>query len=126
MTRRPGLIAAVMLALTFVVGGLAGMALEEALGLDWFDFLDEDNRASESQLLGGLDLTENQRDQIEEILDKQENDLENYWESRIPDMRAIIGRSYEDIRGVLTPEQRQTFDERIRSRGIQVPRDPDG
>ncbi|MGH7551789.1 MAG: hypothetical protein ACREMQ_02020 [Longimicrobiales bacterium] len=126
MNRRPALVAAFMLILTFVVGGLAGMALEEALGLDWFDFLDEDSRPSEGQLLSGLDLSENQREQIEEILDQQEDSLEDFWENRIPDMRAIVAASYEQIRRVLTPEQRATFDERIRSQGIQVPRNPDG
>lgn len=126
MMRRPALTATIMLALTFVIGALGGMALEEALGLDWFDFLDEDNRPPEGQLLSGLELSQQQRGQIADILDKQEEDLEDYWESRVPDMRAIISRSYDQIRRILTPEQRDTFDARIRSQGIAVPRDPDG
>ncbi len=125
MKRSPGLIAAAMLLLTFVVGGLAGMALEEGLGLDWFDFLDEDNAPAEGRLLGALNLSDDQRDRIEEILDDREDRLEDYWESKIPDMRAIVTESYAEIRLVLTPEQRDAFDDRIRAQGIPVPRGPD-
>jgi Spy/CpxP family protein refolding chaperone len=125
MRRRPALVAVVMLLLTFSVGGLAGMALEEALGLDWFDFLDEDNRPAEGRLLSDLDLSDEQRDQIEEIFDDQDDRLEDYWESRIPDMRGIVATSYEQIRTLLTPEQREIFDERIRAQGIPIPRGPD-
>ena len=71
-------------------------------------------------------LSQQQRGQIEGILDRQEEALEDYWESRVPDMREIISRSYDQIRAILSPEQRDTFDARIRSYGIAVPRDPDG
>ena len=125
MNRRPAVIAAAMLLLTFVVGGLAGMALEEGLGLDWFDFLDEDNAPAEGRLLGALNLSQEQRDRIEEILDDREDRLEDYWESKIPDMRAIVTESYGQIRLMLTPEQREVFDERVRAQGIPVPRGPD-
>ena len=125
MIQRPALVATIMLVVVFAVGGLTGMALEEGLGLDWFDFLDEDNEEGGDQLLDGLQLTEAQEDRIEEILDAQEERLEEYWEARIPDMRAIVGSSYEEIRQVLTTEQREVFDRRIRDQGIPVPRRPD-
>lgn len=125
MNRRPGAVAAVMLLLTFMVGGLAGMALEESLGLDWFDFLDEDTRAPEGRLLAGLELTTSQQRQIAEILDEQEDRLEEFWESRIPEMRPIVAESYARIREVLTTEQRTLFDMRIQAQGLPVPRDTD-
>lgn len=101
------------------------MALEEALGLDWFDFLDEDTQPDDGRLLAGLELSTSQRRQIEEILDAQEERLEEFWESRVPEMRPIVAPSYARIRGILTPEQRERFDERVRARGITVPGDPD-
>lgn len=125
MNRTPRLVAAAMLLLTFVVGGLAGMALEEGLGLDWFDFLDEDERPAAGRVLAGLNLSETQRDEIEEILDDQEDRLEEYWGSRIPDMRLIVAESYGRIRLVLTPDQQEVFDERIQAQGLPVPRRPD-
>jgi Spy/CpxP family protein refolding chaperone len=123
--RRPGVVAAVMLLLAFVVGGMAGMALEEALGLDWFDFLDEDARAADGRLLSDLELSETQRERVEEILDAQERRLEAYWESRLPDMRGVIAESYEQIRAVLNSEQRDRFDARVRELGLPQPREPD-
>lgn len=125
MKRRPGFVAAAMLALSFVVGGMAGMALEEALGLDWFDFLDEDARGADGRLLADLDLTDQQRDRVAEILDAQEERLEAYWESRLPDMRGVVAESYAQIRAVLTPEQRELFDARVRATGLPQPREPD-
>lgn len=121
MTGRPRFVASLLLLLTFVVGGMAGMALEEALGLDWFDFLDEDNRPEQGQLLAGLQLTPEQRDRIDDILDAQEERLEEFWEGRMPEMRAIVVESYDRIRQVLTPDQRREFDARVEARGITVP-----
>ena len=125
MNRTPRLVAAAMLLLTFVVGGLAGMVLEEGLNLDWFDFLDEDERPAAACLLTGLNLSATQQDEIEQILDDQDGRLEQYWKSRIPEMRLIVAASYERIRLVLTPGQREAFDERIRAQGLPFPRRPD-
>ena len=119
--RRPRLVAALLLALTFVVGGLAGMALEEALGIDWFEFLDEDSDEAEDQLLVGLDLTRDQRSQAEAILEREEDRLEDYWESRLPEIQGILRQTYADIRAILTPEQQQLFDRRVEELGGRVP-----
>ena len=125
MNRRPRLAAGALLLLTFIVGGLAGMALEEAAGLDWFDFLDEDNQPTAGQILAGLDLTPDQRSRIGEILEEQDERLEVYWRGRIPEMRTIVATSFEEIREVLSPAQRETFDERIRAQGVPLPQGPD-
>ena len=125
MTRRPRLVAGAMLLLTFIVGSMAGMAGEEALGIDWFDFLDEDNRSAERALLADLRLSGEQRRQVEAILDRRERRLEAYWEERIPEMRALVASSYEEVRAILDPAQRERFDQRIRSQGIPLPEEPD-
>lgn len=117
--RRPRVVAALLLALTFVSGGLAGMALEEAAGLDWFDFLDEDARRDD-RLLAGIDLTGAQREQVERILERQEDQLEEYWAARLPEMQAIAAGSYDGIRAVLTPGQRAVFDRRVDAQGARA------
>ena len=114
--RRPRAVAAVLLALTFATGALAGMAVEEGLGLDWFDFLDEDARREEA-LLDGIRLSGTQREQVEEILDRQEDRMEEYWGQRLPELQGIAALSYDEIRAVLTPDQRAVFDRRLRERG---------
>lgn len=121
--RRPRLVASVLLALTFVTGGLAGMAVEEALGLDWFDFLDEDVRP-DTRLLEGIRLTGDQREDVDRILGRQEKRLEAYWAARLPEMQAIADRSYAEIRAILTPEQRAVFDRHVAARGARPAEEP--
>jgi hypothetical protein len=121
MRQSAKVVAVFLLSLTFVVGGLAGMALEEALGIDWFEFLDEDYDEAEDRLLAGLDLSREQRDRAEEILERQEDRLEAYWESRLPEIQGILRQSYAEIRAILDPDQQAAFDRRVRELGGRVP-----
>ena len=121
--RRPRAVAALLLALAFASGGLAGMALEEAAGLDWFDFLDEDVR-SDGRLLDGIGLSAAQREQVERILDRQEDRLEEYWAARLPEMQAVAAASHDEIRAVLTPRQRAVFDRRVAAQGARAVEEP--
>jgi hypothetical protein len=121
VNRRARVVAGLLLLLTFSVGGLAGMAVEEALGLDWFDFLDEDYGGGADRLLVGLDLSHDQRARVEEILHREEDRLEDYWESRIPEIQGMLAQSYAEIRATLTSEQQAAFDRRVRALGGRVP-----
>lgn len=119
--QRTRVVAGLLLLLTFSVGGLAGMAVEEALGLDWFDFLDEDYGGGANRLLAGLDLSHDQRARAEAVLDREEDQLEEYWESRIPEIQGMLAHSYAEIRAMLTPAQQAAFDRRVRELGGRVP-----
>lgn len=121
MRPRTRLTALLLLLLTFATGAVAGMALEESLGLDWFDFLDEDYGARSDRLLEGLSLSREQRTRAERILEAQEDRLEEYWESRIPEIQTLLLESYADIRALLNEEQRPAFDARVRALGGRVP-----
>ena len=113
MRHRARVVGALLLAATFLVGGMAGMAAEEALGLDWFDFLDEDATTADEPLFAGMGLTAAQKGQIEQIRERREERLEGYWESRLPDIQRIMDSSYGEMRAVLTPEQVPAFDRRV-------------
>jgi Spy/CpxP family protein refolding chaperone len=123
--QRARAVGALLLAATFAVGGLAGMAAEEALGLDWFDFLDEDAAPADDRLFAGVELTGAQERQIEGIRDRREERLEGYWESRLPDIQRIMDDSYGEMRRVLTPEQQPAFDRRVREMRGRISADPD-
>jgi hypothetical protein len=111
-----------MLSLTFCVGALGGMAVEEAAGLDWFDFLDDDETSvSDLRLMSGIDLSAEQRATVDRILERQEDQLEDYWEERMPDIKAILAKSYGEIRVLLTPAQQAVFDKRVRELDGKVP-----
>jgi len=119
------MVAALLLGASFAVGGMAGMAAEEALGLDWFDFLDEDATPRDERLFTGMELSGDQRRRIEGIRERREDRLEAYWESRLPDIQRIMGDSYAEMRGVLTAEQRPAFDQRVRETRGRISADPD-
>ena len=121
MKRRARVVASLLLSLVFGVGALTGMALEEALGIDWFDFLDEDWDEAEGRLLAGIELTREQRSQAEAILEQKEDRLEDYWESRLPEIWEILRESHDQIRAILTPEQQIVFDRRVDALGGRVP-----
>ena len=121
MRSRTRLIAALLLTLAFAIGSLAGMAAEEAFGIDWFEFLDEDTDESEDRLLVGLDLDRAQRARAEEILERQEDRLEDYWERRLPEIQDLLRASYAELRAILRPEQQAVFDERVRELNGSVP-----
>lgn len=106
-------VGALLLAASFAIGGLAGMAAEEALGLDWFDFLDEDAVPADQRLFSGMELTEVQRERIDDIRDRREERLEAYWETRLPDIQRVMDSTYNEMRQVLTPEQQPVFDRRV-------------
>ena len=125
MRGRTRAVAALLLAAAFAVGGLAGMATEEALGLDWFDFLDEDAGPAEGELFGGMALTRAQERRIDEILERREDRLEAYWESRLPDIRRIMDDSYGEMRAALTADQQPAFDRRVRALSGRVSADRD-
>lgn len=114
--------ATLMLSLTFVVGALSGMALEEAAGIDWFDFLEDDESSvSDLRLMAGIDLSAQQRATVDGILERQEDELEDYWDERMPDIKGILGKSYAEIRVLLTPAQQTVFDQRVRELDGKVP-----
>jgi Spy/CpxP family protein refolding chaperone len=120
--KRAGRVAALMLVLTFTVGSLAGMAIEEAVGIDWFEFLDDDDdNDGNPRLTAGLGLTSDQTRQIDAIVDRQEDQLEDYWESRMPEIQAILDKNYAEIRALLTPSQQALFDRRVRELDGQIP-----
>ena len=125
MRGRARAVAVLLLAATFGVGGMAGMAAEEALGLDWFDFLDEDAAPAEGRLFTGVELTDAQERQIEQIRERREQRLEGYWESRLPDIQRIMDDSYGEMRQVLTPEQQPPFDRRVREMRGRISADRD-
>jgi hypothetical protein len=118
--RKRRLVAVSLLLLAFVVGALSGMAAEEGFGIDWFEFLDEDRDDGEGELLSGLDLSPDQRERARDILERQEDRLEEYWEARLPEIRHILDDTYAEIRTGLTPEQQTRFD-RVRELDGRIP-----
>ncbi len=118
---RGKVLAALLLLVTFAAGALSGMAAEEAFGLDWFDFFEERREGDGNRLLAGLNLSPEQRVKADQIMERQEDDLEDYWEARLPEIARLTEQSYGEFRAILTPSQQVIFDERVRRLGGRTP-----
>lgn len=73
----------------------------------------EDDDFSEEDLLEGLNLTREQRAAVERAFESREDRLETYWEARLPELEIVIDSSREEIRSILTPEQRAIYDRQL-------------
>jgi hypothetical protein len=115
--------AVLVLLAVFLVGGAAGWVAEEmADDLDWparhdnggtSDRPDEDepfDDDAEEELLETLGLSRAQLNSVDQLLDRREDRLEQYWRSRLPDLQAIVDSSRQEIRALLIPEQRTAYD----------------
>jgi Spy/CpxP family protein refolding chaperone len=106
----------VLLIVTFVSGGLAGAAGDRLLHADeapWRHHRDRDKRHGMEELLDRLDLTAQQRTQVERVLERQMPRVEAIWDSCKPRMAAQIDSTRAEIRALLTPAQRVAFDREL-------------
>jgi hypothetical protein len=115
--------AVLILLAVFLVGGAAGWVLEELVDdLDWPSFLtDGDQRDApdtddpldddaEEAFLEGLGLSPEQLEAADRLLDQREDHLEAYWHARLPEIEALVDSSRQQIRDLLTPDQRAAYD----------------
>jgi hypothetical protein len=115
--------AVLVLLAVFLVGGAAGWVAEEVADeIHWPSRQGEDKSPdqadddepfdddAEEDLLESLGLSRAQLDSVDHLLDSREDRLEEYWKSRLPDLQGIVDSSREEIRALLTPEQRTAYD----------------
>jgi len=115
--------AVLILLAVFLAGGLAGVLLEDVVDdLDWSwlhvardterhgrsnDPMDDD---AEEDFLEGLGLSRERLEAADRVLDRREDRLEAYWAGKIPEIEALIDSTRMEIRGLLSPEQREQYD----------------
>jgi hypothetical protein len=114
--------AALILLAVFLAGGVAGVLLEDVVDdLDWWphvvrdperngrsnDTMDDD---AEEEFLEGLGLSRERLEAADRVLERREDRLEAYWAGKIPEIEALIDSTRMEIRGLLSPEQREEYD----------------
>ena len=124
-----------LLLLTFVVGALAGMALERVRatrrapwpaagsmrGQPHADFL--------PPMFEELDLTPEQAQRIRQILEGSRSQMDSVLGLMMPRLHALTDSVRMEIHAVLTPEQAERLDRlmnRMRRRGLPAPGGPPG
>jgi Spy/CpxP family protein refolding chaperone len=97
-----------MLAITFLVGSLTGAAAMRVADTDGASKLMRTKAHQERQgLLQRLELTTDQRAQVDVILERRRQEMEAFWEVHRPTLQAIADSARAELRSVLTDEQRQ-------------------
>ncbi|HEY7503683.1 MAG TPA: hypothetical protein VH700_06230 [Gemmatimonadales bacterium] len=115
--------AVILLLTVFLAGGAAGWLLEDVVEeIHWPGGHGEDSKPdrpdedepfdddAEEDFLESLGLSRAQLDSVDDLLEHREDRLEDYWDSRLPDLQALVDSSREEIRAVLTSEQRAAYD----------------
>lgn len=115
--------AVLLLLAVFLAGGAAGWLLEDVVDdVHWpwsqskgttVERPDEDepfDDDAEEDFLETLGLSRVQLDSMDHLLDRREDRLEDYWKTRLPDLTALVDSSRQEIRSLLTTEQREAYD----------------
>jgi Spy/CpxP family protein refolding chaperone len=109
--KRARLLGVIMLVSVFSVGALMGAA-----GLRVMEAEDAPMKArakpTEPDLLNRLQLTPEQRAQVDVVLERRRAEMEEFWDQHRPLLRAIADSARAELRAVLTPEQ-QEIEERF-------------
>ena len=112
--------AAALLIVCFVGGVVVGIALDRLTLLRQHRMLPKGGLQFASERIAGrlereLNLTDQQRAEVDRILSTRQVRTEEVWKSVRPAVRAEIERTDAEIEALLTPQQRERFHE-IRDR----------
>jgi Spy/CpxP family protein refolding chaperone len=106
--RRARITGLIMLAIMFAVGALAGAATMRVVDAEEAPKLKRIQPTPQPpNLLDRLELTSEQKPQIEAILERRRAEMEEFWDTHRPTLRAITDSARAEMRAVLTPEQRE-------------------
>lgn len=124
-------VALLLLMATFLAGMVAGGAVDRLILFKQRRVLPRHGMRFVSEhvlrrLDRELDLTEQQKRQVKEILERREHSVERLWTGMQPLVRQEIDRANLEIERVLTPEQRPRYRKlvdrwRARARGFISP-----
>lgn len=122
LPRRARLLGLALLVTTFLVGTLAGAAFSRALVArepapppvpGWHCHGPHGGKKG-SAIFDQLDLTPQQRAQVDRIMERRRAETAAFWERDGARLRGIVDSTRAEIRAVLTPEQREKY-ERLRA-----------
>lgn len=112
--KRARLMGIVVLVVMFAMGALTGAAtMRVAAG----DEVEKRGRAEASKrpgLFETLELTDEQRTEVDAIMERRRAEVDEFWDQHGPQLRAIMDSARAEMRAVLTPEQRE-LEEKFRA-----------
>lgn len=96
-----------VLVLMFAVGALSGAVTMRMTDAGSERGETEAVRERRPSLWERLELTPEQRVQVDGIMERRRGEVEAFWSEHGPQLRAIMKSARADVREVLTPEQRE-------------------
>ncbi|HEX8694010.1 MAG TPA: hypothetical protein VF746_16425 [Longimicrobium sp.] len=112
---RTRLLGLALLAAVFVAGGLAGAAFHSvaearpAAGAQAAKECDGP-RGKRDRIIDQVNPTPEQRARIDAIMERRHAQMDAFWNGEGRRMKAIVDSTREEVRAVLTPEQRAEYD----------------
>jgi len=95
-----------VLVIMFAVGALSGAATMRVASTDRAASSERTERRERPGLFERLDLTTDQRAQIDAIMERRRGEVDAFWNEHGPQLRAIMDSARAEMHQVLTPEQR--------------------
>lgn len=95
-----------VLVIMFSVGALSGAATMRVASTEKAVSSERTERHQRPGLFERLDLTAEQRTEIDAIMERRKGEVDAFWSEHGPQLRAIMDSARAEIRLVLTPEQR--------------------
>lgn len=109
-----------LLLAAFVAGALSGAAVERVLNADEPERVereqDGDDDRRRSHVIDRIEMTGEQRREIDEILERRGDRMRAVWREVEPRLDAITDSARMEIKGVLTPEQLAEYERKLRER----------
>jgi Spy/CpxP family protein refolding chaperone len=102
-----------LIAVTFLVGGMAGAAFDRVLTTDAKGEAPAEGRA---HVIDQVAMTPEQRAAIDAILERRSERMQTAWAEISPRLEAITDSARAEIMAVLTPEQRAEYERRLEER----------
>jgi Spy/CpxP family protein refolding chaperone len=104
--KRARVMGLLMLAIIFAVGAMTGAAtMRVATGDKAEPRETAESRERRPSLWEALDLTPEQRAEVDGIMERRREEVESFWNEHGPQLRAVMDSARADVREVLTPEQ---------------------
>lgn len=105
--KRARVLGLLVLAMMFAVGALAGAATMRVVAGDELPARAARDGGERPGLFERLDLTAEQRAQVDAIMERRRREVDAFWQQHGPQLRTITDSARAEIRSVLTPEQRE-------------------
>jgi Spy/CpxP family protein refolding chaperone len=112
---RTRLVGFALIAVTFLVGGLAGAAFDRVLTAESVRRDAPRGEERRGHIIDQVDMHSEQRAAIDVILERRSERMKAAWSEISPRLEAITDSARLEIMAVLTPEQRAEYEARLES-----------